>query len=278
MATFLWKCVVSVVFLIGGTGNQLFQYAASAPTDKFSCFFLQAPVRQILKWSDHEQVITFPTAPWYSQGLSLIVLFLDLMLARLFHISLFTTLDLQHCKIAPRLGELCRYGYFQNSPERRDLSEIAAQISPEIQKNRIAVHVRGGDLLQIEKAGQNIYGMLGRDYFLDSLNQAKSALLEEHTGNFNLVIVTDDPDYAGTLKLGLPETGPVEIMNLSLGDTLAIALGADWFVASNSTLSYWIVRLRSGHRSIAPRPFQKRRDYILPDKTTRISVDFDNSP
>lgn len=265
---------MAVVFLIGGTGNQLFQYAASAPTDRFSGIFLQSNVRRLLKWTDHEQAIDFPMAPWPRQVLSLVALLLDLMLARFFRLSLFTAFDARKYKMTPRLVELNRFGYFQNAPERRELADIALQISPEVHKGRIVIHVRGGDLLEIERAGKNVYGLLDRTYFLDGITQARTALMAVGNSDATLLVVTDDPQYAASLKLGLAGGDDAEIVSPPLGETLALAVGADWFVASNSTLSYWIVRLRGGKRSIAPQPFQKRKDFILPTETARVAVDF----
>lgn len=265
---------MAVVFLIGGTGNQFFQYAASAPEDVFSGFFLNPVVRRALKWTNHEQTLRFPWAPQSLQVLALITVVLDVLLARLFGVSLFSTLDTRRLKMTPRLAELNRFGYFQDAPERRDLTELARQISPTVHKRRIILHVRGGDLLTIEREGRNVYGMLNRQYFLDALKQAREAILAGGAGEVVRFVVTDDPGYAATLNLGSDGEEPVNIVSPPLGETLALAVGADWFVASNSTMSYWIVRLRGGKNCIAPKPFQKRGDYDLPDKTTRLAVDF----
>lgn len=265
---------MAIVFLIGGTGNQFFQYAASAPEDMFSGFFLGAVVRRALKWTNHEQTLSFPWAPPSLQVVALIILALDVLLARLFGFSLFSTLDTRRLKMLPCLAELNRFGYFQEVPERRDITELASQISPTVNRGKIVLHVRGGDLLTIEREGRNLYGILDRKYFVNALKQAKEAIRSGGTGEVVRLVVTDDPDYAATLNLGSNDKEPVNIVSPPLGETLAVAVGADWFVASNSTMSYWIVRLRGGKNCIAPKPFQKRRDYELPERTTRLAVDF----
>lgn len=271
----LWEDGMSVVFLIGGTGNQFFQYAASAPDDVFSGFFLNPFVRRALKWTNHEQAVSFPWAPQSMQSLALITLALDILLARLFGFSLFTTLDTRRLKMLPRLMELNRFGYFQDAPERRDLAELARQISPIGEKGRIVLHVRGGDLLSIEREGRNVYGMLDRQYFLDALKQAREAIIASGISVVSRIVVTDDPGYAATLNLGSDGQENVDVVSPPLGKTIALAVGADWFVASNSTMSYWIVRLRGGARCLAPSPFQKRKDYDLPDQTIRLPVRFE---
>lgn len=265
---------MAIVFLIGGTGNQFFQYAASAPDDMCSGFFLNPVVRRALKWTKHEQTLRFPWAPPSLQVIALIILALDVLLARLFGFSLFSTLDTRRLKLLPCLTELNRFGYFQDVPERRDITELASQISPTVCKGQIVLHVRGGDLLTIEREGLNVYGMLDRQYFVDALKRAKEAITSGGTGEVARLVVTDDLDYAATLNLASDDTELVKIVSPPLGETLALAVGADWFVASNSTMSYWIVRLRGGKNCIAPKPFQKRRDYELPEKTTRLSIDF----
>ena len=265
---------MAIVFLIGGTGNQFFQYAASAPEDVFSGFFLDPAVRRAFKWTHHEQALSFPWAPQSLQVLALIILALDVMLARLFGFSLFSTLDTRSLKMLPCIAELNRFGYFQGNPERRDFTELARQISPTVRKGRIVLHIRGGDLVTIEREGRNVYGMLGCKYFIDALQKAKEIISADGTREITRLVVTDDPDYAASLNLESDVMEPVSIVSPPLGETLAVAVGADWFVASNSTMSYWIVRLRGGKNCIAPEPFQKRRDYDLPDKTTRLAVEF----
>jgi hypothetical protein len=266
---------MAIIFLIGGTGNQFFQYAASAPEDVFSGFFLDPVVRRALKWTNHEQSLHFPWAPKSLQVLALITLALDVLLARLFGFSLFSTLDTRSLKMRPSVVELNRFGYFQDAPERRDFAELARQISPAFHKGRIVLHIRGGDLVTIDREGRNVYGMLDREYFIAALKRAKEAIPSESAGAVVRLVVTDDPDYAASLDLGSDSNEPVNIQCLPLGETLALAVGADWFVASNSTMSYWIVRLRGGKNCIAPKPFQKRWDYDLPDKTTRLAVEFE---
>jgi hypothetical protein len=262
---------MSIVFLIGGTGNQLFQYAASSPDDRMSTLFLKPVIRRILGWTQHEQALRYEEARIVYQAFALVVLVLDLVLVKLTGRCLFTSLDARRLKASPVLVELVRLGYFQKDPERRSLESLAHQIAPVAQEGLIVLHIRGGDLLKIERAGNNVYGLLSRDYYLEGLAEA---LRELHQTSVRVRVLTDDPEYASTFDLlidGVPEP---EILCSTLMETLEQATGADWFISSNSTMSYWIVRLRGGVRSIAPKPFQKRQDYDLPDETRLLKVDF----
>lgn len=265
---------MAIVFLIGGTGNQFFQYAASAPDDIFSGFFLKSWVRRRLNWTDHEQAIDFSWAPLHIQTLALVLLAFDLFVARLFRFTLFSTLDLRHLVSVPLLYEINRLGYFQNAPERRALAELGNQISPNSKQDCIAVHIRGGDLLEIESRGENIYGMLKRKYFVKALELANNKLSVDKNADLDLVIITDDLEYSETLDLDTVLQGRFENISVPLKETIQIAIGADFFVASNSTLSYWIIRLRNGKNCVAPKPFQKRYDFKLPLATHRIEVEY----
>tara|TARA_B100000767_G_scaffold261973_1_gene274159 strand:+ start:1350 stop:2234 length:885 start_codon:yes stop_codon:yes gene_type:complete len=265
---------MAIVYLVGGTGNQLFQYAASSSNDKFSNFFLKSFVRRRFGWTNHEEAISFPGAPWYIQTLGIVLLSLDLILATKFGFSLFSRLDLRRVQANAMISEINKFGYFQNDPQRRDISHLATQISPDIHEGRIAVHVRGGDLLKIEHEGRNIYGMLNSDYFSDALEEIYGEITVGQRRDIAAMIITDDPEYASSLNISPSGISNVEICQLSLRETLSVAIGADWFVASNSTLSYWIIKLRDGKRCIAPKPFQKRCDFAMPSMTNRVLVNY----
>lgn len=264
---------MSVVFLIGGTGNQLFAYAASHPRDTFSLFFLRRPVRRILGWTSHEQVLRYPGPGPVGHGLAFLALCLDIPLAALTGKSLFSTLDTRKIKARPMMFECARMGYFQQAEERRDVAELAAQIAPVSKPGRIVLHVRGGDLLALERVGQNAYGILDGRYYRAGITRALSDLAHRGQPATGLLVLTDDPDHAGTLDLAVDGAPAPDIRACPLGETLSLAVGADWFVSSNSTLSYWVLRLRQGRRSVAPQPFQRRGDYPLPETCLRVPMD-----
>lgn len=264
---------MSVVFLIGGTGNQLFAYAASDPKDTFSEIFLHRAVRRTLRWTLHEQVLHYPRPNMLMHGFALLVLAVDTILAALTGLSLFSTLDTRRIKARPLLFEIARLGYFQQAPERRDVGELADQFPPVIEAGQIVLHVRGGDFLVSEGAGESAYGVLGQRYYRAGIAVALADLARREQPTSRILVLTDDVGHASALDLVVEGGQPAEIRNCPLGETLSIAVGADWFVSSNSTMAYWILRLRKGLRSVAPQPFQRHRDYLLPDDCVRIPMD-----
>lgn len=260
---------MAVLFLIGGTGNQLFSYVASEERDAVSTLFLSTTFRKIVGWTQHEQVLTFERPNFTQHILALFALCIDLVLARLLKISLFTQFDTRSLQIEPRTFTLARLGYFQKAARRRSLDPLGRQIAPSTKKGTIALHVRGGDLLKLQKTGDSTYGVLEENYYHASV---ASIFLENVPKR--IIILTDDPEYAATFDFSFKGVSEAEIKHEPLKATLEQAVGAEWFVSSNSTMSYWIVCLRGGKNSFAPHPFQKRHDYDLPTNTQRIEVDY----
>ena len=101
---------MQVTFLIGGTGNQLFQYASAPPDAVMSTFFLQPGVRSVLGWTQHEQFIQYEEPSIIELILALGVLGFDLILAKLAKISLFTELDTRRLKARAKIKPMVRLG------------------------------------------------------------------------------------------------------------------------------------------------------------------------
>lgn len=261
---------MAVVFLIGGTGNQLFQYAASHNKDKFSGFFLGKRVRRLLNWTNHEEVFHYPQPHFLKWLAAAAALSLDLPLAKMTGKSLFSTFDTKSISARPLWFEVARLGYFQTAPERRSLAPLSLQLATAVEEEKIVVHVRGGDLLKLEQEGKNVYGFLNDAYYRTGIQTALNRLKASGKMETMILILTDDPKYACSLNLRFNGEMEPKIVRYPLHETLAVAVGAGWFVSSNSTLAYWIIRLREGRSSIAPKPFQKRGDYELPDAAERI--------
>ncbi len=261
---------MAVTFLIGGTGNQFFQFATSSAKDKFSTLFLSSAVRKLLGWTQHEQLLRYPGPGPVQYILALLALSLDSVLLKTARVSLFTTFETRGVHATPKITEVARIGYFQSAPERRDVAELASQLAPTQHKGRIVVHVRGGDLLALERAGKTTYGILPDSYFRAGIETALKAADLQKT--VQLLVLTDDVEYARTLDFSVPGAPEADIQTTSLQDTLSASIGADWFVSSNSTMSYWIVRLRGGAKCVTPKPFQQGQDYAFSDKTVRLDV------
>lgn len=265
---------MAVTFLIGGTGNQLFEYASSEDHEKMSSIFLNSGLRRMLKWTDHEQIIEFTSPNPLEHIAALVVLIIDLILAKLLGISFLTLFDTRSIKIAPIITNFVRVGYFQEFPEKRSLAPIARQIAPRQNKGTIVLHIRGGDLLALEQSGNNVYGLPSEKYYQDAIKAASEKIKDSGGKPKSLLVLTDDIEYASSINLDVELVPRVELLHLDLKETFEVALGAEWFVSSNSTMSYWLIRLRQGKDCIAPKPFQKQADFDLPNSVLRLEVGY----
>ena len=246
---------MAVVFLIGGTGNQLFQYATSAPADRFSALFLRPGVCRLLGWTPHDRAFGFPAAPGWAVAGALLLLLLDLALARTLRLSLFTDFDNRLANCQPRLRRLLAFGYFQKRPRTRDTAWIRAEIAPP-PPPILPIHIRGGDLRTADRMATHRYGVLPDSYYSRILQQAAADGALE--GLTEAQVFTDDPAHARRIMEGLALPLPCRIEAGPLDEMLRRCLGAEVFVASNSTLAWWIVELRGPQASsYAPRPFHR---------------------
>lgn len=262
---------MSVIFLIGGTGNQLFQYASAAPSDTFSTFFLRPSVRKALKFTDHEQLFKFPQASFISQYLALFVVVMDLAMFRLFKCTLFSTFDLRGNKTsAPILSEKVRLGYFQKANVRRDVSELLPQLRAGLtgREVRNTMHIRGGDLKLSYQEADTPYGYLPPSYYQDALAQLNVS------GRVD--VYTDDIEFAQHMCTQVSGDYTFNYCTGTLEEMILATSQAEHFVSCNSTLSYWIVKLRgTALASVAPRPFQRRSDMPLDDAVLRVEMAYD---
>lgn len=265
---------MQVTFLIGGTGNQLFQFATAPAEAEMSTFFLRRQVRGFFGWTQHEQIIKYEEPSTIKLMISLTILVFDLILAKMAKISLFTELDTRMLKLPAKIKPLVRLGYFQRSKIIRNLKPLSQQIAPNPEYGTIALHVRGGDILALERMGRNEYGMLKSAYYCEAIAKARDFMISQGRPPAKLLILTDDPNYAATLNINVKGVPQGEILSISLNDTFACATSAECFISSNSTMSYWIVKLREDKWSVAPYPFQKRREYDLYGEVKRINVSY----
>ncbi|MCP5395636.1 MAG: hypothetical protein H6918_02690 [Sphingomonadaceae bacterium] len=258
---------MAVVFLIGGTGNQLFQFTRAAPRDRFCTLFLQPRLRRWLGWTDHEQVLRFPAASPLACALALPMLALDVALVRLAGWSLFSRLDLRSVKARPMLTRLVQAGYFQDAAQTREASELGDQLAAQGEKApELALHIRGGDALAMERQGAARYGILPPDYFRAALAMA---------GDPDKVYVfTDDPAHARAICAeSVLEGTRVSYDSGDLGAMMRGCLSAKSFIACNSTLSWWLVQMRGADRpSIVPSPFTLALDLPVPPGAEAINV------
>lgn len=260
---------MAIVFLIGGTGNQLFTYSSSEENDKMSTFFLSPMVRKLLRWTNHEQILTFEKPNVVHHSVALLCLLCDSALSVIFKISLFTEFDTRSIKKFPLLYRVASVGYFQQSARRRDLGEIANQFKTSPEPGLTVVHVRGGDLLKIRDTQSDVYGQLTSKFYCAAID----SIPQEHRQR--LTVVTDDVPYAKSIFEG--QSIELNIISLDLQSTIGVSLAADYFISSNSTLSYWIACMREEMETIAPLPFQKRHDFDFPENVSRLKADWDHA-
>lgn len=262
---------MATVFLVGGTGNHLFQFTRAEPQDRFSYAFLRGPIHRLLGWTEHPRLFEFPKAGIAAQGVAMLVLAVDLVLAKLLRVSLFSRIDLRALKAEPVIKRLVQIGYFQKVPATRPIDDLRPQItawSEDSVPPETAMHIRGGDILAYQQKGRNPYGVLPTDYYRRALEQA--------TMGTHVTVFTDDRARASELlKTAGPPGLDYTIDDGSLDDMIAGCAGADSFIACNSTLSYWILQLRGPERhSIAPAPFTASLDIELPGYVEGIPVSF----
>lgn len=260
---------MAIVFLCGGTGNQLFQFTASRPGDRFSALFLRGPLARLLGWTEHERVVDLPApAKWREWG-ALALLLADAALARIADRSLFTRFDLRAIKAEPLCARLQQLGYFQTCAPLRDAEELGHRLvakAPPADPLDIAMHVRGGDVLRLEAEGRNPYGVLPPAYF--------AAALARYGGEGRrLTVFTDDREHAAALLAAAAPGLSAHIDDGPLTEMLARCIAARTFIACNSTLSWWIVRLRgSAAHSVAPEPFARELPLANPEHVDAIPV------
>lgn len=242
-----------VVFLLGGTGNQLFQIATSDEDALFSYFFLRPWVRRALGWDNHQQILTPPSAGIVRSLLGFILLFLDLVLAKLISTSLFTDFDTTGLKLRARKRAMVRLGYFQGDPRRREVSSVFElnNITPPY---RTAIHYRRGDLDAQRALGKDPYGRLDQDYY------GKLKLL----GSGSIVVLTDDAEAAREFFSTLSFFPRAAFLQIDLRETMEIALSVERFVSCPSTLSFWICEMREGRGCVVQKPFFQKLGHRVP--------------
>lgn len=265
---------MQVTFLIGGTGNQLFQFATANEKSSVSTLFLGSKFRKALNWTDHEQLFSYKEASLILTIFALVLMCVDFAFLKVANVTIWTHFDTRKLKSQALWHPAVRLGYFQSETVQRNIGELAKQIPYQTAEGAIALHIRGGDLLALEREGRNQYGLLDAAYYRKSVAVARDAIGKHGRAPTSLLVLTDDPDYASRVDLDVEGVPKPNILSVPLKQTMSRALGAEWFVSSNSTMSYWIIQLREGRSSIAPLPFQKRGDYNFNDGTDRLPAPY----
>lgn len=260
---------MATVYLIGGTGNQIFQYATSEINDEYSSILLSKHIRKILGWTNHDQVLQFPTPSKIKEIFNALILIFDTSLSFLFRISLFTEFDTRKIKLKPRIKRLVAIGYFQSKPIIRNLTELnnCINLKNSSYSNSTTMHIRGGDLLKVSDPSKSSYGQLGPDYY-------KEAIIK--SGELKMIeVYTDDIEHAQKICHQIGLDIKFTYINSTLSEMISKTIASEIFISSNSTLSYWITQIRGSNGiTCAPKPFQKNNDFALPNSVLKINAKY----
>jgi hypothetical protein len=137
------------------------------------------------------------------------------------------------------------------------LSKQSLEIAKYIDRNNpLILHVRAGDYLALSDS----IGVLTHEYF--------SSVLKNFPWmrDRKILLFTDDPSYAKSVLEGLPIEYKFfeESLNIHPMELISVMSGANDFVISNSTFSWWAARLSNQTgRIIAPKQWFKARNQPL---------------
>jgi len=262
---------MKTVFLIGGCGNQFFQLSHLNKNDTYSTVLLKTIFRNLFSHTVHDNIVNNSTK--ISDYILLFIALIDIVFFKLFKITLFTKLDLNLGKSNPIVYDRIWIGYFQdeignnsNLNEYFNFNHVNKNIN--LVSRELCIHLRAGDIYSMDNS-KNPNGILGFDYY----NKAIDKL------NFkfdNVFILSDNIEYACELKkhLGLKfRNVDVTVLDIGLSEMIVKCINTDYFIASNSSLSYWISILRKGVGVVVPSPFIKKKNYPDPYDFNSIKVE-----
>jgi len=246
-------------FLIGGTGNQLFQ-VASAPSDtRFSTILNNVFFTKIFRWTSHPQLLKFISPPPIIEISGFLLLVADLLLFKVLKFSLFTDLDLGMGKSRAIFRSFLSVGYFQDASTKEVHPAITAKFIGAI-RAEIVCHIRGGDFLIDRNA--SIFGKLGPAYYRNALERASFFCA------YPIIVFSNDEFYAASILSLVPKNRETCYQDAELIEMIERSVNCSFYIASNSTLSFWIVLIRSsvGRISLAPKPFHREGSINLESK------------
>lgn len=216
------------VYLLGGTGNVLFQLMkmkSLMDANGYSVcdFFINSSVRKVLGHTKHpnfyKQIVNVDAGGY----LLLPVLFLDVLLYKILEISLFTVFDInaKKIKIKPVVFDWLYLGYFQDDVDVFSIYKSRDFIKNE-KKEKIdfSLHVRGGDFSETD---DKFTSPLDIEYYRKAY-----IVLSEYFGGVNLsdpVIITNDRKQSEEI---------VSELNIPLEFSLANSAAEDFLFLNNS--------------------------------------------
>lgn len=260
-----------IIYLIGGLGNQLIQLNAfpNAISSKLLC---NTVIGRIFNFKIHNNNISIFS---WREAIALFFLplfFIDLVIARITNITLFTYLDVNKVSSKPIIFTLFVCGYFQKKIAVRHSEKMYSRIVAScklgdnpfanLEKRTIVIHVRGGDALNTKNI--DVFGKLPLQYYECAINSCDNILQPQ------IYILSDDFEFVDRYI-------PFKHVKIKgdLNVFFTYALHSDIFVGSNSTLSLCTALARTGN-SYLPTPFQKKGLQIEPSgsEVTLIGVQY----
>lgn len=143
-------------------------------------------------------------------------------------------------------------GYWQNERYFKDirdilLKEFTLKVKPSDEfinlyrlisnsKNSVGIHIRGGDYFRNKKT-REFLGLLSLDYYKNALN-----FIESRVNDYKVFVFTDDLDYAlNHLKINKLKNDIFVVSNNKLFDyeELILMSGCQHLIISNSSFSWW---------------------------------------
>lgn len=288
-----------VVRLVGGLGNQMFQYAAARAV-AHRC---DAPLMLDVSWFSDAKDRSYALAPfriqagilapdksrmpWGQPVQRLVTRFAGLIGFPRINRSVYREKSFRYDPDVRTLkAPVYLDGYFQsekyfddckqtivhdfelNSPPR---GETQAMLDRILVSDAICVHIRRGDY--VSNAATNAYhGVCSMEYYQRGLADVAANLEKPHC-----FVFSDDPVWVrDNLKLDLPMT-QVDIHGLEdAHEDLRLMAACHSFVIANSSLSWWGAWLggRDGKRVVAPARWFQSNDLdtrdLIPDDWIRV--------
>lgn len=260
--------IKKIVFLIGGTGNQLFQISKYGEDAQYNSIFLEKIICKIFKFTYHEQFLRVSKLSFLVKFLSFFLLILDLAFFKLLKFSLFTKISINLGKSVPIIKEFLILDYAVGENPPKDVSHIKKMIN-KLDGFDCLIHIRGGDLLT-NKVALKKYGRLDRNYYINAMNHI-------YCLDPNLkccTVTTDDIGYARSILSKIPVKFKLNYINIPVGETISRSISSKYFISSNSTLSYWMVILREEKYSIVPHPFWKTKNFYFDRHVHKIKTPY----
>lgn len=229
-----------IVFLLGGAGNVFFQLLRLKQTNSqfvTSDFFIHPKVSRILGHTNHPNVYAniFKSNKARFAILYSAILFIDLLLAKMFKKTLFSVIDLRGFQGFPVFNDHIYLGYFQKGI---DLSQIRTakdivldfEVLPSNLKFRNVVHIRGGDFI---KYGNH----LSSDYYKKAISKLFDKL--EDSADHSLLIVTNDIEFASGVMVMIENKDNYSYEFISSDEVtdFQIIHSANNLICSNSTFA-----------------------------------------